>query len=492
MPSPFDKVTKSGELRNFLANQPVIEQVAKSQDTIFQSEMNRLGLQERQKEIAMKDESLQTMRSYDEQVASQATSAEDLLKRTRDFVKSNPRNASAIMDYASKTSSLFDTENKNKLSAIELEQKTRENEIQREFDGLQRKTLKAKLESDQLKFAQEQTNAMLADWKTNKTQVDGVTNMFATIKNLGLNKETQDGITNVSNYFYKKINDLAGRDDSQSKLEAQKYYDQANSIFAPLLEFDAVNRTLRSSYSVKHAETQTKAQGQYQPQFMQWAASKTAEGVDPSTLNFEGFLIDAYNTRDTEGSVGNIMMRTKDQAEMLEDVGELAQAKNQFQSYNKALLSSIDPVTGMPREDRMGSIALESAAMRNTLGQSMTRSKLRADTYSQQLEQRKALLDNLKTETGIKYTEGRLADMQTRTKMLQESTKKLESEKTRIENAIIDERSKEATPGGANEKRTKLIEDLQAQLGNVNKDLEIARSSAAVSSSPTDSVTAVE
>ena len=66
MPSPFDKVTKSGELRNYLANRPFVEELAKSQEAVFDTEMKRLGLQEKQKEIAMKDEALQSMRDYDQ------------------------------------------------------------------------------------------------------------------------------------------------------------------------------------------------------------------------------------------------------------------------------------------------------------------------------------------------------------------------------------------------------------------------------------------
>jgi hypothetical protein len=492
MPSPFDKVTKSGELRNYLANRPFVEELAKSQEAVFDTEMKRLGLQEKQKEIAMKDEALQSMRDYDQNVTSQAANTEDLMRRTQDFIKKNPRNSAQIMEYAGKASSFFDAGNKSKKESIELEQLTRSNEMQKEFDELNKKAVKSKLEYEALQSSQNQTKLKLDEWKTQESQVDGVTSMFSAINNLQLNEESKTNMRNVANYYYKKINDYAGKEDSASKIEAQKYFDESSKIFAPLLEFDAINRTLRSSYSVKHSETQTKAEQQYRPQYLQWANKKNAEGVDPSALNFENFLIDSYESRFESGSIGSSMMQNKNEAEMLEDIGELSQAKKQFKSYNASMLESIDPVTGMPREDKIGNLVVESKSMSLLLNQSLNRSKLKSETTSKQLEQEKARLDNLRTQASIQDTTSRISDRKRRTEILAEDAKSLLNEKDRLERAIVNERSKESDPGGTNPKRSQLIKDLQGQLEKVETNLNTAKSNAALSSDTTDTITPVK
>jgi len=493
MPSPFDKVTESQQLRNYLENRPVVEELARSQDVVFQAEMNRLGLEEKQKEMAINDENRAIMKSYDENVTSQSSSPEDLMKRTQDFLKKNPRSSAAIMEYAGKASSFFDMGNKSKLSGIQLEQAVRENEAQKKFQELNERSIQANLESSILKSSQEKSTIEINSYKENKSKIDGITGMFASIDRLGLDKKTKAAIANVNNNYYKKIKDSSNREDSQSKLDSQKYFDEANKIFAPLLEFDAVNKTLRSSASVKHAETRIKAEQQYQQQYQQWAATKNKEGADAASLTFDKFLIDSYNQKDESNTVGNAMMRDSKQAEMLEDFGELSEAANEFQKYNAALLESIDPITGMPSDDKMGNLAMRSESMNLLLKQSIERKKIKADTYSQQLEQEKALRDIALDEADLRDTESLIrARDEGRIDINDPELQSLQSEKSAILRSIRQEESKKAEKNGATKARTKLIEKLEKQVGDLNKEITNRRNAITQKSNATNSVNPAE
>lgn len=491
MPSPFDKVTESQDLRNYLENRPAVEQLAKSQDVVFQSEMNRLGLEERQKEIAINDENRLLMKSFDENVTSKSSSPEDLMKRTQDFLKSNPRSSAAVMEYAGKASSFFEMGNKSKLSGIQLEQAIRENEAQKKFQELNEKSIQANLESSILKSVQDKSTAEINTYKENKSKIDGITGMFASIDRLGLDERTKVAIANVNNNYYKKIKDSSNREDSQSKLDSQKYFDEANKIFAPLLEFDAVNKTLRSSASVKHAETRVKTEQQYQQQYQQWAAIKSAEGADTASLTFDNFIIDSYNQKDEPNTVGNAMMRDSKQAEMLEDFGELSEAANEFQKYNAALLESIDPITGMPSDEKMGNLAMRSESMNLLLKKSIERKKIKADAYTQQLEQQKTLRDIALDEADLRNTESLIkARDEGRIDIDDPELRVLQSEKSSILRSIRQEESKLAEKNGATQARKDLIKKLEGQVKNLNTEIENKRK--VITSKSTNSVTPAE
>jgi hypothetical protein len=490
MPSPFDKVTESQDLRNYMENRPVVEELARSQGSVFQSEMSRLGLEEKQKEIAMRDENLQAVNNFNQSVVSQATNSEDLMKKTQEFIKKNPKNAGAIMEYAGEASLFFEAGNRNKLSGIELERATRENEMQKKFQKLQEKSVQATYDANLLKFAQDKANMEMANYKANKNKIDGITDIFASVDSLEVDETTKTGIENVNNFYYKKINDLSGREDSQSKIESEKYYDEASSIFGPLLEFDSVNKVLRSTAAIRHAETKVKAEKQYSQDYAKWLTQKKNQGTDAASLTFDDFLIDSYNTRFDSGSAGNAMLMDNDQAEMIEDFGELAEARNQFQKYNKALLDSIDPITGAPREDKIGSIRRQSRSLSISLKQSIDRHKIKAETKTQQSKQQEAELSLLETKADIENTksltkarnEGRIDDVNP-------ALQSLESERADLIKAIRQEKSRQAGAIGEEAtRRGKIIEDLGKELSNVEGRITNFASSNPAKTSSTNQV----
>jgi hypothetical protein len=465
MPSPFDKVTESQQLRNYLENRPVVEELARSQDVVFQAEMNRLGLEEKQKEIAINDENRAIMKSYDENVTSQSSSPEDLMKRTQDFLKKNPRSSAAIMEYAGKASSFFDMGNKSKLSGIQLEQAIRENETQKKFLALNEKSIQANLEASTLKATQDMQTAKIEEYKQNESKLDGISGMFASVSGIGVNSETKKAINVINDSYYRQIDEALSRNDTQGKIDAQRFFDEATKTFGPLLEFDAVNKTLRSAASVKHAETMVKSASIYQPEYKEWVDRKTTEGVDAASVTFDKFLIDCYNEKDEDGSTGNRMMSDNKQAEMLEDFGELAEAKKQFAEYDQALLASIDPVTGLPDRSKMGSLNRESAKMRNLLKQAMDRRKIKADTTTQQLEQEKTRLDILRDQADLRNTESLIkARDEGRIDVTDPELENLQSERSKLITSIRAAELKSATTKG---KKT----DIEGLVTKLNQDL---------------------
>jgi hypothetical protein len=493
MPSPFDKVTESQELRNYLENRPVVEELARSQDVVFQSEMNRLGLEEKQKEISINDENRAIRESFDEKVTSQSSSPEDLMKRTQDFLKENPRSSAAIMEYAGKASTFFEMGNKSKLSGIELERAVRENETQKKFQALNEKSIQANLEASTLKSTQDMQTAKIEEYKQNESKLDGISGMFASVSGIGVNSVTKKAINVINDSYYRQIDEALSRNDTQGKIDAQRFFDEATKTFGPLLEFDAVNKTLRNAASVKHAETMVKSSSIYQPEYREWVDRKTAEGLDAASVTFDKFLIDCYNEKDEAESTGNRMMRDNKQAEMLEDFGELAEAKKQFTEYDEALLASIDPVTGLPDRSKMGSLNREAAKMRNLLKQAMDRRKIKADATSQQLEQEKVRLDNLQAEADLRNTESLIkARDEGRIDVNDPELQSLQSEKSAILRSIRQEESKKAERNGATEARTKLIEKLEKQVEVLNTEITNRRNAITPKSNATNSVNPAE
>ncbi len=413
MPSPFDKLTESDKMRNFVETRPYVESLAQSNKGIFDSEMSRLNLTEKQDEIQQKSLDSQAIARFNSEVVSKSNDPNQLLELSKQFL-SDPKNApssKAITDYSKGVEGLFASSTRYKQDEVALEQSKfaleedkRTNELNA---ALQEKRKNISLNTAALNEITTNTSIVEAKLKQAEIEnkpIDSFIGLASLIDTSTLPEPMQEQVKMISDFYGNEIS-------RSSSIEGQTLLSQeAEKVLMPLNTFRKNYDSLSNNWARKNLKQISYVEETYKDQIAQWKKTQIDGGAKPESLTIDKFLLSLNKDKSNPNTIGYKISQNADGSEMLEDLGRLDSLRTMNASYLASLQGAFTQVNGAASYNRGKVTTIRANAMRmeDLMGEEVKR--LDASTKFKENE-----LKRQKAEVSVQNTQARtgaIADSQ--------------------------------------------------------------------------------
>jgi len=405
MPSPFDKLTESDKMRNFVETRPYVESLAQSNKGIFDSEMSRLNLTEKQDEIQQKSLDSQAIARFNSEVVSKSNDPNQLLELSKQFL-SDPQNATsskAITDYSRGVEGLFASSTKYKQdevalerSKFALEQDRRDNEVNA---ALQEK--RKRISDDTATLNQITTNTSIVEAKLKQAAIrnmpiDSFIGLASLIDTSTLPEPLQEQVKMISDFYGNEINKSSSED---GRILLSK---EAEKVLMPLNTFRKNYDSLSNNWARKNLKQISYIKEKYEGKIAQWTKTQIDNGAKPESLTIDKFLLSLNKDKLNPNTIGYEINKNDDGAEMLEDLSRLDSLRTMNASYLASLQGAFTQVNGATSYDRNKVTTIRTNAMRmeDLMGEEVKR--LDANTKFKENE-----LKRQKAEVSVQNTQAR-------------------------------------------------------------------------------------
>ena len=390
MPSPFDKLTESDKMRNFVANRPFTESLAASEKNIFDSEMSRLQLTEQQDVIQKKASDVEAITKFNSEVVSKSTTPEQYLELSKQFLgdPSNSLSAKAIVDYSKGVEPLFTSPTKIAQEKVALERSelglAEDKRVNEMNAALQEKRKKIALDTataSQLDVEKRIYDSRTQKIKEGKSISDSLEQMQATISFDSLPKDIGEDVEKMSNFYGAQFSKAIETD-------RPSVVDEAAKVLRPFISFDKSYNILASNWATKNVKSIAKIQKQYSDQYENWRLNFTPSDVIKEPT-FENYLLSLNAERSDPSSDGFKASQDPDVAQMLSDRARLGALQAKHKSYIESVKGAFDG-EGKDRvynQSRASVVKVKGLQLEDALAQDIQLFQLNAKTQEDALKQ---------------------------------------------------------------------------------------------------------
>jgi len=407
MPSPFDKLTESDKMRNFVETRPYVESLAQSNKGIFDSEMSRLNLTEKQDEIQQKSLDSQAIARFNSEVVSKSNDPNQLLELSKQFL-SDPKNApssKAITDYSKGVEGLFASSTRYKQdevalerSKFALEQDRRDNEVNA---ALQEK--RKRISDDTATLNEITTNTSIVKAKLEQAAIedapiDSLIGLASLIDTSTLPEPLQEQVKMISDFYGNKISESPSAD--VRILLSQ----EAEKVLMPLNTFRKNYDSLSNNWARKNLKQISYVKETYEKEISQWRQTQIDGGAKSEGLTIDKFLLSLNKDKSNPKTIGYEISKNADGYEMLEDLGRLDSLRTMNASYLASLQGAFTQVNGAAsyNRDKVTTIRASAMRMEELMGEEVKRLDASTKFKENELKRQKAevSVQNTQAKTG--------------------------------------------------------------------------------------------
>jgi hypothetical protein len=405
MPSPFDKVTKSQELRNTLANKPILAQQALENQNIFQSELTRLSLDEKNMEMADK-RAAQDATSQFNAMASKARSPEDVTRIAKEFVSQNPRYSEQIYKSADQVSQMFNRESTAKGASLsmqiqeqQLESVKRENKIAEQFYQMDVDVRTQQTSLQKLKLEQENANLKIQKQEQLGAYSDSVNSVVSRINTSGIKDENKRKALEA--YMASYTSRYAKSKESQLPDEVFASADSLVRSLGPVASFQSSYAILQNDFNQRNQEKLIEIQKKHGTKYQDWAAKQEAG----ASIRLESFLLDQLKNNT---DIGKELLNDVTTSEIASDLIRLSELKQSYSDFEGVLVNNYNKEQGRLVDG--GDIIIEAGAkaLQGRMTNAINQFSASADAKKKVHEEQARILRMRKTQAEI----GNLDDRQ--------------------------------------------------------------------------------